>query len=817
MERLMRFRLGIWAMAGAVLLAAWMGCPQHAVAQGVTEGCLQVIDDEGRPKELCPLKHTDVDVAISGFIARVTLTQQFKNPYDEPIEAVYTFPMSDRAAVDSMTMVIGDRVIKGVIKRREEARRIYEAAKQAGQTASLLDQERPNIFTQSVANIMPGAGIDITISYVEYLKYEDGEYEYSFPMVVGPRYIPGQPTPPPDDAIQPDVVTGLRPGPVSTDQVPDASRITPPVTPKGTRAGHDIAVRVHLDAGVAIQDVRSELHEVVVERPSDNEAAVTLKAKDEIPNRDFVLRYAVAGAEIDDAVLVHAGEHGGFFTLILQPPERVAPEEITPKEMIFVIDRSGSMSGFPIEKAKKTMRLCIEQMNPNDTFNLVSFSSGLGYCFEKPMLNTPENRKRALEYLDDLHGSGGTEMMKAIHAALENQNDPERLRVVCFMTDGYIGNDMAILDAIQKNAGTARVFAFGIGNSVNRFLIEGMARAGRGASEVVTLAADGDDAVERFHERVHSPILTDITVDFGALAIEDVYPDPGAIPDLFAARPLMLKGRYTMSGEGVITVRGQTAAGPFERAITVTLPESEPEHDVLAPLWARARIAWLMDQDWRGIQRGQPAEDIKEAITQLGLTYSLVTQFTSFVAVEEKVVNEGGQSKTVQVPVEMPDGVSYTGVFGEREELAEGVAFGAPMKARGAGAMKVLGNAFFRTQAAADASAPVSPEMARGRIQSTELKEEVKAKLHPLLRGLPSKVVNGTYTSGAVKVRDGALDVFIQLTDDSAARLDALKKLGVKVVSHTRATKTLLAKVRVEDLVKLAGLDFVKRIDPPTY
>jgi len=531
---MMRNRFGLWNWLGS--LSAVLLVSAFAFAAAPTEGTLQAMDKDHKSIGLCPLKHTEVKVDVSGFIARVTVTQEFGNPYTEPIEAVYTFPMSDRAAVDAMTMTIGDRVIKGVIKKREEARRIYEEAKQAGKTASLLDQERPNIFTQSVANVLPGSKILIEISYVEYLKYEEGEYQFSFPMVVGPRYIPGGTNPGQDR----DPTAGRVPG---TPQVPDADRVTPPVTPEGTRAGHDINLTARVDAGMPIQDVRSELHEVDTERPSESQAVVKLKNKTEIPNRDFVLKYRLAGKGIGDAVLTHADAQGGFFTLILEPPARVAPDQITPKEMIFVIDCSGSMSGFPIEKAKKTMRMCIEQMNPNDTFNLVSFSGGLGYCFSGPVPNTTENRRKALEYLDGLHGGGGTEMMPAIRTALEGQNDRQRLRIVCFMTDGFIGNDMEILDAVKKNARTARVFSFGVGNGVNRFLIEGMARVGRGASEVVTLESDGDAAAKRFHERTQNPVLTDISVDFGNLPVSEVLPDPEAIPDLFSAQPVVLKGR----------------------------------------------------------------------------------------------------------------------------------------------------------------------------------------------------------------------------------------------------------------------------------
>ncbi|MDK1022282.1 MAG: VIT and VWA domain-containing protein [Candidatus Hydrogenedentes bacterium] len=847
-KRLRLLGLGTITLALAIF-GPWSGGGSVASAALPNSGSLQVVGLEGA---FCPLEHTDVEVDISGFIARVTLTQRFTNPYKEPIEAVYTFPMSSRGAVDAMTMTIGDRVIKGRIDRREAARRIYEAARAAGHTASLLDQERPNIFTQSVANIMPGNSVEITISYVEYLKYEAGEYEFSFPMVVGPRYNPA-----PFSHVGPvfDESPGgtLRTG---RDPVPDRSRITPPVTPEGTRAGHDISLTVKLNAGVAIQDIFSDLHEVEIERKDSERAVIALKNQKEIPNRDFVLRYAVAGKAIGDSILTHAGEKGNFFTLILQPPDRVTPDEVTPKEMIFVIDKSGSMSGFPIEKAKKTMRLAIERMNPNDTFNLVTFAGGLGYCFDKPVLNTRENRAKALQYLQNLNGGGGTEMMAAIRAALSNQNDPERLRVVCFMTDGFIGNDMAILDAIQKHRQTARVFAFGIGNGVNRFLLENMAREGRGASEIVTLESDADAAVQRFHERIQSPLLTDITIDFGGLEIVDVRPSPDKIPDLFASRPLILTGRYTKAGGGIITVRGKTAAGPFERKVLVDLPGEESANDVLASLWARNSIDELMAQDWLGTQLGHPDPNMREKVTKLGLDYGLVTQFTSFVAVEERVVNEGGETITIQVPVEMTDGVSYEGVFGVGRArkvaaapsplprgiaqsrvqslgyVVSGIASAAPMELRAirseeaerfSGARRLLKDMAF--DARNEAGEPLALRDDADRIQpkpkpkpdAAAIAEQINPKLAPELRNLAARVTGASYHLKGVKVENYRVEVFIRLFDDSTATIEALKRMGIEIVSHTRSSKTVFARVRVDQLEKVTALAYVRYVEPARY
>lgn len=467
-----------------------------------TPGALTVLDASGEAKSACPLKHTDVKAEISGFISRVVVTQQFENPFKEKIEAVYTFPLPQNAAVDDMTMIIGERTIKGKILPREEAQAVYEAAKSSGKTAGLLDQERPNIFTQSVANILPGEQVKITISYVETLRYENGSYEFVFPMVVGPRYVSGE-------------STGVRQGngfAPDTNRVPDGSRITPRSLPAGMRSGHDISLDLTLDAGLILDNIASKSHPIDLDRPNPRSAHLRLKENSTIPNKDFILRYDVAGQAIQDAVLAHRSETGGFFTMILQPPDRVAPEDVTPKELVFVLDTSGSMNGFPIEKAKETMKLALDNLYPSDTFNLITFAGDTNVLFPQPVRATKANLAKAQAFLQSRSGGGGTEMMKAIKAALEPSDDQGHVRIVCFMTDGYVGNDMEIVSEVQKHQ-NARVFAFGIGESVNRFLLDKMAEAGRGEVEYVSLNDDGSAAARRFHERVRNPLLTDISID----------------------------------------------------------------------------------------------------------------------------------------------------------------------------------------------------------------------------------------------------------------------------------------------------------------
>ena len=785
-------------------------CPSIGLAGigGPTEGRLDAFDLEGKVLGSCPLKHTEVTVDVAALLARVTVRQQFHNPFEEKIEAVYAFPLSQDAAVDRMTMTVGDRVIKGEIKERGEARAIYESAKAQGKVASLLDQERPNIFTQSVANIEPGEKVEITISYSETLDWEDGMYAFDFPMVVGPRYIPGQPIGERGQGWAP-----------PTTQVPDADRITPPVAPEGTRAGHDISVTVNLDAGLPIRHLESLQHEVSVEYTSDDKSRAVVKLKDlaTIPNKDFVLEYQTSSEKIEDTVLAHTDERGKFFTLVLQPPKRVRRELVVPKELVFVIDKSGSMRGFPIETAKEAMRLCIEGLHENDTFNLMTFAGGLGFCFNEPVPNTDENRKRAFQYLASLEGSGGTEMMQAINACLARQDDPERVRVVCFMTDGYVGNDMAIIDSVRQNAGTARVFSFGIGTSVNRFLLDGMARAGRGEVHYILSQQQANGAAERFYERVRMPVLTDVEMDFGDLAIDEVYPK--RIPDLFSSTPVVVKGRYEQGGKGTITLRGTTGEGPFQREIEVRLPRNEPKDDVLASLWARAKVEHLMDGDMAGIQRRDPDPAVEEEILGLGLRYQLLTQYTSFVAVEHLRITEGGKSRTVAVPVEMPEGVSHEGVFGQRSSalmlgvsaygmpsggIAGGTAYGRVPQARGRIAAPVMRGLAPKKEAVDQAL--------------SEIQQSPESKLDPELKDLAEKVAkqgtNGNLTVGKIKIEQGRVEVRILLAALSDEVLAKLDELGFKKLAQAKSVKLVIGTIHVDKLEALAKLDFVRRVLP---
>jgi Ca-activated chloride channel family protein len=636
-ERLKQIpKIGVLIMRKANFLLWILVCAAAAslnvLGQDVTEGTLFASNSRGKQLGACPLKNTAVDVEISGFVARVRVVQDFQNTFSVPIEAVYTFPLSQNSAVDEMTMTVGTRTIRSKIMKREEARKVYETAKADGKTASLLDQERANIFTQSVANIMPGESVKIEISYVETLKYEDGEYEFVFPMTMGRKYIPGS--------------------------VVDAAKISPPIA---NRPGHDISINVKLNAGVPVEAIRSTSHEVDQLNYSPASAKVNLRSGTTIPNKDFILRYDVTGKRIEDALIAHRSERGGFFTLVLQPPDKIASEDRTPKEIVFVLDTSGSMSGFPIEKAKEAMKLSLDGLYPEDTFNLITFAGDTSVLFEKPVPATQENLELAQEFLASRRGYGGTEMMTAIRAAFAPSGSTEHLRIVCFMTDAEVGNEDEIIAEIQRNQ-QARVFSFGIGNSVNRALLDKMAEAGRGEVEYVSLTDDGSKAAKRFYERVRSPLLTDLSIEWNGMPVADVY--PSKLGDLFSAKPVIVKGRYLRGAKGTIKLKGTFAGSPYERSIEVTLPETEAANDSLASLWARQRIDELSSD----ALNAEDPSTIENQITDLGLEFRLMTMFTSFVAVEDRIVNRSGQGVKVEVPVGAPDGVDSEMITSDVEQ-----------------------------------------------------------------------------------------------------------------------------------------------------
>ena len=659
--KISQFLVPFLALGGAVAVRA--ETPQIG-------GQLQLVATN--PRAVVPpfsaLKHTDVRAVISGTVARVTLQQKFQNTARVPVEAIYTFPLPPTAAVDAMEFQIGKRRIIGQIKRKDVARRVYENAKRDGKRAALLDQQRPDIFTQHVANVMPGDALTVKISFVQTLPYRKGGYEWAFPTVVGPRYVPSGGYYAPNQRGAPSQNAKLPPKNQIGAQavVTDADKITPPIAPPGTRAGHDLSLRVELDAGVPLGNIRSLLHPISVTKRGASRASIALVNLKTLPNQDFILRYQIAGQDVQSGVLTHPdGRGGGYFQMVVQPPHTPTREQIVPRELVFVVDQTGSQSGWPMEKSKETMQLALSKLRPNDRVQVLGFNTDVYPCFDKPVAPTAQNVAKARKFVAGLNAEGGTDILKALAVALKIPADPKRLRIVIYMTDGYVGDDMQIADYLRKNRGSTRVFPFGMGNSVNRFLIEQMARQGRGAADYLTVDPDNAlpkerknarEAVERFYARMATPVLLDPKASFAGLPIKDVF--PSVLNDVFDFGPLVISGRYTKAAKGFVTLRGISGTKSWTRRIPVNFG-AKTQNPALETLWARAKVENLMEQDYLGAQIGKPDPKIQGEIVQTALAHRLLTQWTSFVAVEQKIVNPGGKNRRTDVPVNIPKGVNY--------------------------------------------------------------------------------------------------------------------------------------------------------------
>lgn len=614
-----------------------------------------------------PLKHTEVNASILGWIATVNVQQQFHNPFSSKIEAVYVFPLPENAAVNEFVMTVGERKIRGVIRERQEAERIYSEAKAQGYTASLLTQERPNIFTQSVANIEPGKRIDIDITYFHTMSYHDGGFDFVFPMVVGPRFNP------PGTADGVAAVPRLA-HPGASGQATEVQYLRPT-----ERSGHDIAVTVEIEAGVGIEKIVSRTHAIDVKRGSADpgRATVRLASTDSIPNKDFVLRYEVAGDKVKSGLLVQADRtaggtpaplgrgKGGYFALMIVPPAELAHLPRSPMEIVFVVDRSGSMSGQPIEQAKLAVERGLKQLRAGDSFQIIDFAESASTLGPAPLEATPENIRRGLAYAAGLNSSGGTMMLNGLRAALSFPHDPERLRVVAFLTDGFIGNEAEILRAMDEKLGATRVFGFGVGSSPNRYLLAEMSRLGRGAVAYVGLQDPAGEVMDLFFERISRPAMADLSFDWGGARVSDVF--PARTPDLFVGRPVILTGRYEGDWSGTVKVRGR--AGGEEREILVgtdgVAVGQRPPGGTPAPLgalpavWARMKIGSLSD---RALLDG--LVDAQVEVKRVALEYGLMSAFTAFVAVDSMTRPPGDSGTTVVVPVNVPEGVRYETTVG---------------------------------------------------------------------------------------------------------------------------------------------------------
>ena len=589
-----------------------------------------VISENSETDKL-PLKSTSASVEIAGVIANVKVTQVYKNEGKNALEAIYIFPASTRAAVYDMKMTIGERTIQAVIKEREQARRDYEQAKQEGKSASLLEQQRPNVFQMNVANIMPGDEIKVELFYTEMLIPEKGIYEFVYPTVVGPRYSNK---------------------PESTAAASD-KWVANPYTTEGEKPLYSFDIQVNLNTGIPVKDVSCSTHETDIVYKSASNASINLKKGNEFEgNRDFILKYRLQGDQIQSGVLLYEGKDESFFLAMVQPPQRVSQNLIPPREYVFIMDVSGSMNGFPIDISKKLMRNLLKNLRSNDRFNVILFAGASNLLSETSLPVTEANIQKAIDLIDRQEGSGGTEIIPALQKALAIKGMDGYARSFVIATDGYVDVEKQTFDLIRNNLGNASFFSFGIGSSVNRYIIEGMARVGNGEPFVIEQPDKAEAIAEQFREYIQTPVLTNIKVSFPGFNAYDA--EPLSIPTLFADRPLLIYGKYKGQANGKITITGKTGEGDFTKTFDVGSIKASKENSALTYLWARNRIMLLDDY---GRVSGN-SEELKKEVLNLGLKYNLLTAYTSFIAIDSEVRNNTGTSTTVKQPLPLPQGVS---------------------------------------------------------------------------------------------------------------------------------------------------------------
>ncbi len=594
---------------------------------------LRAILGQGREVPL-PLLAEEMRARVAAAIASVEVEQHFHNPSTTTIEAVYVFPLPQDAAVDGFVMTIGERTIRGIIREREEAEQIYREARGRGHVASLLTQERPNVFTQRVANIAAGQAVDVTLTYTSTVPFRDGAFELSLPTVVGPRF-----NPPPSAATGAD---GVPPMPATSYLAGGED---------GGSGAPTLALTVDIDAGMPVAVVDSPTHAIQVERDGDSRCRVTLAAGATRPDRDLVLRWLVAGDRIESAFMRHEDERGGFFTLMITPPTAPTATLRVPGEHIIVLDCSGSMQGLPLELEKRAVHRLLDRLGPDDTFQVIRFSGTASALERRPLAATPAAVRAAHDAVDRLESQGGTMMIEGVKAALDLPATPGRTRFVSLLTDGFIGNEAEVLAAVHERLGASRIFSFGVGSAPNRYLVERLAVMGRGAVAYVGLdGATTDAAVDAFVERIASPVLSDVSIDWQGMQVSEV--SPSRLPDLFLGRPIVITGRYHgRVGSGAV-LHGRLGDRTFQAAVDLARSPGDAG-PALAAVWARMRIADLADRSlWE-----DDVDRLSEEIRDLAVRFGVMCQYTAFLAVDASTASSGDPGVTVTQPLQLPAGV----------------------------------------------------------------------------------------------------------------------------------------------------------------
>lgn len=619
-----------------LLLVAWSPAQANDAQEPPAEGPYFVVPGDPSVDAL-PLKATKVDVRIAGVIADVTVTQHYRNEGRRPIEARYVFPGSTRAAVHAMQVRLGDRVLHAKIDEKQRARIRHETAKREGKTSALLEQERPNVFQMSVANILPGDDVQVELRYTELIAPTEGRYTFVFPTVVGPRYH------------VPAALGG-------TSSFPATAHLR-----EGEASNTSFDLSVRFASPLPVSELQSSSHRIEVQGEGSPAAEVVLADAGPRDNRDFILGWRLAGERTATGLTLFRGEadDGGagenFFLALVEPPKVIAPALINPREYVFVVDISGSMHGYPLKTAKALLRDLIGGLRPSDTFNVMLFSGSNRMLAERPVPATRANIERAIATIDDARGGGSTEIVPALKRIAALPKTPEVSRTVVVVTDGFVSVETEVFALVRKNLGHSNVFAFGIGSSVNRHLIEGIARAGQGEAFVVTKPELAAEQAQRLRRMIDAPVLTGLHARFEGLDVYDVEPAAlDALPDVLGGRPVLVFGKWRGEPAGQLVLEGHGAQGSYREVVPVQSPDADAA--ALRHLWARQRIAQLSDQE--ALEGGSAR---REEITTLGLRYSLLTQYTSFIAVDERV-RTSEAAAAVDQPLPLPQGVSNLAV-----------------------------------------------------------------------------------------------------------------------------------------------------------
>jgi Ca-activated chloride channel family protein len=606
--------------------------------------------EPGRYLEAPRLK-TDVVITVTGPIARARITQRFENPSDKWVEGIYVFPLPQNAGVDTLRMQIGDRFLEGQVKEREQARQIYERAAAQGYKASLIEQQRPNMFTNSVANIGPHETVIVQIEYQEAVKLDGDKFSLRVPLVVGPRY-----SPPAEALVADSSSSGLQVVAVR-DPVPDRDAVTPPVLNPIFGKINPVTLSVTLNSGVALAGIESPYHEVDIARSNGNTATVSLNGP--VPaDRDFVLDWKLVANGIPQASLFRETIDGKtyYLAMVVPPVGKTAPRR-QPREAIFVIDNSGSMGGESIKQAKKALSMALTELKPGDRFNVVRFDDTLTVLFQDAVPADAEHLRVARRFVEGLDAAGGTEIYPALKAALVDTTptDTTHLRQVIFLTDGAVSNEDQVLAEIGKSLGRSRLFTVGIGSAPNSFLMEHIAVQGRGTFTHIGSEAEVDARMTELFNKLESPVMTDLRVTTNDAKLE-TWPNP--IPDLYAGEPVVLTGS-TDETSGMLRLEGRMGGKPWTASLDLA---SAVNGSGVSKLWARSKISAIENLRYRGANQG----DVDAQVLRVALDFHLVSRLTSLVAVDITPSRPDGEEMSSQeMPTNLPAGWDFAKVFGE--------------------------------------------------------------------------------------------------------------------------------------------------------